>query len=166
MFKLRKYKSGTGWCLWRYTEVDSTYIRRLHVLKTPWFAICLHWLLKPDPEPYNHDHPVTFLSFVLRGWYREERVVDGQITVRSHRWWNFIRATTTDAHTIIAVAPNTLTLCFMGPKTREWGFHKPQHFGVPKEAEYQPMVVSSDWLYINWIFWKDYYAAKRKGVQP
>lgn len=133
--KTRTYKSGTTWCLWRWTDVDSGYIRRLHLIKTPWFAVCLHWLLTPDPEPYLHDHPVTFLSIILRGWYLERR--DSWTTLQLNCWYNFIRAT--DRHSICKVAPHTLTLCFMGPKTREWGFHTPD----------------------GWVYWKEYYRAQR-----
>src|SRR5690606_18377666 len=56
----RKYKSGSRWAFWRWTITDSDYIRRLHIFKCPWFAICLHFIRKPDVEPHMHDHPVTF----------------------------------------------------------------------------------------------------------
>lgn len=138
--KQRKYKSGTGWCFWRWTDTDSTYITRLHVLKTPWFAICLHWLNKPDPEPYLHDHPVTFLSIILRGWYHELRRKNGLTRLQKNRWFNWIKASPLDQHTICRVGPKTLTLCFMGPKTREWGFHNASG---------------------SWEYWKDYYAKQR-----
>ena len=146
-FRSRKYKSGTGWCLWRWTDVDSEYITRLHVLKTPWFAVCLHWLNKPDPEPYLHDHPVSFLSLILRGGYTERRVRGLRYDfTKVNRWYNFVRATEDDRHTITSVRPNTLTLCFMGPKTREWGFHVAKQPG-------------------GWIHWKEYYRYQRAGVQ-
>jgi hypothetical protein len=119
--KTRTYKSGTGWCYWRWTEVPTGYITRLHVVKTPWFALCVHWLNHPDPEPWQHDHPVTFLSVILRGGYIEAR----KDQARRHRWFNFIRASKDDPHTIAYVEPGTVTLCFMGPKTREWGYHTP-----------------------------------------
>lgn len=134
-FSKRTYKSGTGWCFWRWTDVASEYIVRLHLLKTPWFAICLHWIRKADPEPFHHDHPVTFFSLVLRGWYREHRAWGSQL----NRWWNWIRAT--DIHSITECDPDTLTLCLMGPKTREWGFHTPQ----------------------GWVYWKDYYRNKNES---
>jgi hypothetical protein len=124
----REYKSGTSWCVWRWSYVPTDYIVRLHIVKTPWFAVCLHWLNHPDPEPWMHDHPVTFLSLSLRGGYSEIRY-RGELR---HRWYNFIRAT--DAHTIIHTEPNTLTLAFMGPKVREWGYHTNK----------------------GWVYWKDY----------
>lgn len=146
-FTNRKYKSGTGWCWWRWSFVDSGYITRLHLIKTPWFAICLHWLLKPDPEPYLHDHPVSFLSLILFGWYDEHREEHGLIV--RNRWWNFVRAK--DRHTIRTVSPGgALTVCIMGPKVREWGFHDVQ-------------IVDGKFYRTRgaWTYWKDYHHAQR-----
>ncbi len=156
---MRKYKSGTSWCFWRWTDVRSEYIRRLHILKTPWFAICLHWIMKPDPEPYLHDHPVTFLSLFLRGGYSEARQRPGERAPSNitHHWYNFIRAKSNDRHTITHVKPKTLTLCFMGRKVREWGYHKP--VGSMEIAGERARVY-------EWIYWKDYEARKRRGEQP
>lgn len=133
--------------------MDSEYITRLHLVKTPWFAICLHWLNKPDPEPYLHDHPVAFLSVILRGGYTERRWPYTKGTFRSHKWLNFVRATPEDRHTIVSVKPSTLTLCFMGPKRREWGFHIPDSEGL----EWVPYKAPGS----NWVMWKDYYAKQR-----
>lgn len=121
--------------------MDSEYITRLHLVKTTWFAICLHWLNKPDPEPYLHDHPVSFLSVVLRGGYTEDRHSwpEPGPRFRTHRWFNWIPASICDKHTIVDVRPKTLTLCFMGPRVRQWGFHTDT----------------------GWVYWKDYYAKQR-----
>jgi hypothetical protein len=138
--KKRLYKSGTNWCFWRWTITDSEYITRLHLVKTPWFSICLHWINRPDPEPYLHDHPVSFLSLILTGGYSENRMKDGKTAqIVNHRWFNSVRASLEDRHTIVTVEPNTLTLALMGPKVREWGFHSEN----------------------GWILWKDYYQAQR-----
>src|SRR5271168_3248672 len=119
---MRLYKSGTTWCFWRWTITDSEYITRLHLLKTPWFAVCLHWINKPDPEPYLHDHPVSFLSIILRGGYNEKRsFAGGPAQVLSHSSFNLVFADPNDRHTIVAVKPKTITLALMGPKIREWG---------------------------------------------
>jgi len=138
---MRKYKSGTTWCVWRWTSTPSGYITRLHIVKTPWFTVMLHWINGPDPEPHTHDHPVSFLSFILRGGYSEHRQdIDksnrcprGRPHNRTHTWFNHISAGRT-AHRIYAVTPGTLTLVLAGPKTREWGFHTPD----------------------GWVHWKDY----------
>ncbi len=146
LFKKREYKSGSRFALWRWTYTPSGYITRLHILKTPWFAVCLHYLNEPDPEPYLHDHPVTFLSLILRGGYIEVRSAPGRIQMRllEHRWYNWIRATPEDRHTIIDVKPHTVTLALMGPKSREWGFHTDG----------------------GWVHWKAYNDRKYKAVQP
>lgn len=136
---MRKYKSGSSFALWRWTEVDSEYITRLHVIKTPLFAICVHWIKKPDPEPYQHDHPVSFISFILSGGYKEFRFKNKAYADITRFWINTFSASPEDRHTITDVAPNTVTLCFMGPKTRDWGFHTPE----------------------GWVMWKDYYAKQR-----
>lgn len=140
---MRKYVSGTSWCIYRWTEVDSGYITRLHLIKTPFGAIDIHWINAPDAEPYLHDHPVTFLSIILRGWYRETRSKK-QGVYKSHlrRWFNFIRASKDDRHCIVRVASGgALTVCFMGPKQREWGFH----------------------IDGTWVHWKAYYTLQRGG---
>ncbi len=143
----RQYKTNKyPWCFWRWTDVPTKYILRLHIVKTPWFAICLHWIAKPDPEPYLHDHPVTFLSLVLRGGYAEIRQKAGDLSpsIHVHRWFNFIRAEERDRHRIIFTRRNTLTLCFMGPKRREWGYH----------------------VFGRWIYWKDYDKQKAELGDP
>ncbi len=136
---MRKYKSGSRWAFWRWTVTPSDYIRRLHIFMCPWFAICLHWINKPDAEPHLHDHPITFLSIILRGGYAELRQKrGGGLHHKVNRWFNFVRATPKDRHRIIFVRKNTLTLCFMGPVTRKWGFHTED----------------------GWTYYKDYNRAK------
>ena len=112
----REYVSGSRWAVWRWTFTPSGYLTRLHLVKTPWFSVYLHWLNTPDPEPWQHDHPVTFLSLILQGHYWEVR------GLRYHcRWlYNWMRAT--DAHRIVSVS-HVVTLVVAGPVTRRWGFY-------------------------------------------
>lgn len=133
----REYKTGTRWCLWRWKHLG--YIDRLHLVQTPLFSICLHWINHADPEPWLHDHPVSFLSIVLRGGYFERLagVVLKPYDYAARNWFNFVRYST--RHRIICVKPGTLTLCFMGPRRQEWGF-----FAGGKK-----------------VLWKAYYVGKR-----
>src|SRR6185437_1236649 len=100
--RMRRYRTGTQWCAWRWSI--TPFLTRLHIVKTPWFAVCLHWIHKADAEPWEHDHPVSFFSIVLRGRYTELR----SRIVRNRPCFNFIRAT--DTHRIIFTEPRTLTL--------------------------------------------------------
>jgi hypothetical protein len=124
------------WCIWRWTFTPSGYITRLHLVKTPLGALMVHFINGPDPEPHLHDHPVTFLSFIVRGWYAEMRQKPGWYEPRFEirTIFNWIRAIKNDRHKIIMVADKTVTFCLVGHKTREWGFHTPE----------------------GWVHWKDY----------
>jgi hypothetical protein len=121
LFPNRKYKSGTRWSTWRWTDIDplndgTIYLTRLHLVQTQWGSVMLHWINHPDPQDDPHDHPVSFLSIVLKGGYTEET---GTKT-RDVRFWNFIKST--DRHRIISIKGPTLTLVFAGPVVRGWGF--------------------------------------------
>lgn len=131
----REYHTGMKYCFWRWKVIDSNYLIRLHIIKTPIFAICMHWILRPDRERDLHDHPVNFLSIILRGGYVEERS-GKRLAFKTRRFFNFIRAT--DIRRICYVNSPCITLCFMGPKIREWGFYTSR----------------------GWIYWKDYFSAK------
>ena len=115
---MRRYKHDSTWALWRYTDVDwrgETYLLRLHLLKTPWGAVMLHWINGPDPAPDPHDHPVDFVSLTVRGGYKEK--TSGGLNRRRLR---FRRAT--DVHRIVECDPRTVTLVLCGPNRNRWGY--------------------------------------------
>jgi hypothetical protein len=120
-WKSRLYHSGSRFAIWRWTFTPSGYITRLHLLKTPLGAICLHWINDRDQEPWLHDHPVSFLSLILRGYYLEVMNLPLKDSWAWRRYFNWVPAR--KRHTIDAVAPGgCLTLCFMGPHENDWGF--------------------------------------------
>lgn len=132
----RLYTTGSRWAFWRWTFTPSGYLTRLFLVHTPLGGVMLHWINGPDPEPDMHNHPVTFLSLIIRGAYCEQRPVPGtcrccermgQPRGHYHRWLNFVSARD-DVHRITWVAPSTLTLVFYGPKRCDWGFFTPQGF--------------------------------------
>ena len=119
----REYSSGTRWCLWRWTDVvkdGEAYLTRLHLVQVPWFSVMLHWIRKGDHAPDMHDHPVAFVSFVLRGFYYEGTGGWGRRCI--HRLRPNLKHAV-DAHRIYYAAPGTLTLVFAGPVVRDWGYH-------------------------------------------
>lgn len=138
LFANREYHTGMRYCLWRWKNIEDGYLLRLHLFQCPLFCICFHFYSKGDPHRAPHDHPVTFLSLIIRGHYVEWR--NG--TYHARHWFNFIKADFNDIHKIIWVAPKTTTLCFMGPRVREWGFHTPE----------------------GWVQWQEYYKSLGKPI--
>jgi hypothetical protein len=113
-------------------EPEKTYLKRLRIIQTPWFGVYIHWIYLPDRDRDQHDHPWTFASIVLRGGYTEDVTVpessDPRVKSMDHwpphghvmRMWQ--------AHRIRALKPNTVTLVFVGPRRRKWGFWAPEGF--------------------------------------
>jgi len=86
--------------------------------------IYLHNIQGPD-DPFFHDHPWAFTSYILNGGY-VERVFGGlnhrlATRVRRNKGDTF-RKRPEDMHYIESVEPDTWTLIITGPVVRDWGF--------------------------------------------
>lgn len=114
----RLYKSGSKFAFWRWTFTPSGYLTRLFLAHTPWGGVMVHFINGPDPEPDPHNHPVTFLSLILRGGYYETVYNVGRFY---RNWFNFVRAGT-HIHRIVSVKPGTVTLVLYGPRRLTWSF--------------------------------------------
>lgn len=82
-------------------------------------SIRLHWIRRPDRDRHLHDHPWTFRTFILDGWYAEQR--EGL----SH--WHFAGDTSKlkhgEFHRITAMpATGVWTLFVTYRKRSTWGF--------------------------------------------
>lgn len=106
---------------------DTDYLTRWWLLATPWGGIALHRMDGPDARADTlHDHPMAFVSRVLRGGYIEQRLDPSTMFVgeRVVTRWNVMRRY--DAHTITGLLRvPTWTLLFMSPNRRKWGFLEP-----------------------------------------
>lgn len=138
-------------------DESSVYLRRWYILRTPWFGVYLHNILRPDTDRHLHDHPWNFWSFVLKGGYTES-VPDRMSRWGLHRlriWerWSVHRLRATDSHRIVHLLPHTWTLILVGRRQRDWGF----------------WVENSEDLSITappyrWIQWQQYIQLRKDGV--
>lgn len=116
---------STPWCLWRWFDIPGPdgkglYLRRLTVVRTPWFQVLLHWIYLPDPDRGLHNHPWRFVTFPLRGFYAEQVGVPGPSgwKTRYLSWvyrfgWKGLR----HAHRIVWLSPGgAVTLVLTGGK--------------------------------------------------
>lgn len=63
-----------------YHGDGSAYMLRFWLIAPSWWtlgwAVRLHFIATADDDRHLHDHPFSFLSIVLRGWYVELRPVE------------------------------------------------------------------------------------------
>lgn len=151
LFPKRTIDSGDPqmWQFWRWMDIngpsghdngqhEELYLRRLYVLRTPWFGVMLHWIKREDwDRDAQHNHPWTFYRLILRGGYTEtlswaysDTEISTPIEV-SHRAASFGKFPDQAYHRIVSVKPHTVTLVLNGPKTRNWGFFVPGTGFVP-----------------------------------
>lgn len=87
-------------------------------IETPKGSIRLHHWLGPDDDRAFHDHPWSFVTFVLRGGYTDknpggsEHLRAPAIQYRS----------ATHQHTVYPDEGGAWTIIVTGPKVRNWGF--------------------------------------------
>lgn len=96
----------------------GAYMHRLQLIETPWFSVRLHVIRNHDEDKHLHDHPFSFVSFVLWGWYDERR---GDSYVQQVRWFN--KCPMHETHRIVAKSHRSVvTLVFTKGRARDWGY--------------------------------------------
>jgi len=140
------------------------YMRRYRLIHNKLFCLYIHRFFKSDDETH-HDHPWNFFTWVIDGGYDEERLISK--TYSKFKVWpasfekkkihrapgSIAYRRGTDIHRVIIdrtygpeeehVAP--LTVCFVGPRMREWGFWTESR----KSKELKSWVVWTEFLGID-----------------
>lgn len=113
--------------MWRYEVVarGSKLSKVLSFLtRGEYEHVRLHGIMQPDRDRDLHNHPFNYRTFIVDGWYREQRFVDASRT----RVESFVRTAgeTIDGagfHRISQVSKGGVwTLFFMGKDHGKWGF--------------------------------------------
>lgn len=119
------------WAIWKRMTIpclDGTdYLVRLRIVQTPWFAIYLHDIHEDDGDRAPHNHPWSFASIVLRGYYTERLYPDpigqpGHYVLQTHARHSLHTMGRNAAHRIVHAAPGLKTLIITGPRQASWGF--------------------------------------------
>lgn len=100
-------------------DEGEPYLIRYRLLRTPWFGIYLHRILRSDDDRHLHDHPFNFTTIILWNGYEE-------VTPGDWKWrgvGSVIRHQAKDYHRLIVPeGKTTWSLFIRGRKYREWGF--------------------------------------------
>lgn len=88
------------------------------------FNVRVHWIRRPDSDEHLHDHPWNIRTFILRGWYVEQRDVNRALTGLINREVGDTASLHFGQyHRIAEVAPEgAWTLFVSGPYQGTWGF--------------------------------------------
>lgn len=136
--KKRPYRKGHI-----YNKDGSLYMGRYSFFETKWLSCRVHHIAAPDDGRAMHDHPWSFLSIVLRGWYIEERPLDPYHPVfldttmsESTHWTNRKAGSIAWRHACTRHWISTVsnedfggecwTLFIYGPLRQWWGFFTPR----------------------------------------
>lgn len=92
---------------------------RRWVLKTPWFLLRLHRIMRSDNDRHFHDHPFDFMSFILRGGYVE--YTPGN-PFRVCLPGSIVRRRAEDLHYLKLIGNSAWTFLITSPYHRDWGF--------------------------------------------
>lgn len=112
-------------------EADALCMLRWRLLpKNALFNIYLHRFLRSDEPRALHDHPYVNVSWVLSGGYYEYLPSIYHPDMFKRIWRRpgsmVFRQATTPHRIELAVGLCPVSLFFVGPRIREWGFHCPQ----------------------------------------
>jgi hypothetical protein len=140
---LKKEDEERGrWFLWikktilriRDGRKNPIYLIRFSLLTLPWLSVKLHRIYLSDDD-CMHDHPWSFVSFVLWGGYIEQTPDGKKLYGPGSILWRKAPA----IHRLEVFQPAT-TLVITFRKHRDWGFYTPR----------------------GWVFWKDYIRSGQK----
>lgn len=119
-------------------HADGTlYMARWWLFQTRWLSARVHHIASADYDRHMHDHPFSFLSILLDGWYVEHRpltidpcfgargIESVRVTVR--KTGSVAYRSTSDRHLIAQVPVGGVwTLVFLSSRRQWWGFYTPE----------------------------------------
>lgn len=153
-----QYVSGVNWAFMRWMDIPDTedrrrvYLRRFIVFKTPLCAWYIHWIYLPDNGRDPHNHPMNFISFILRGSYVEKRFhtwgtaekTGIAVYDRVRKRFSFARTTVRDFHLITRIDRTpVVTMIFTGKRQQDWGFLT-EHEGYVPQEEYRAWIEANN----------------------
>lgn len=142
---------------------SDTYMVRHVVFRTKWLSLYIHKFLRSDYDSY-HDHPFSFISWIVRGTYVEHLLMADLIpelwgkpvgkrevaTVRNTSQNRFMARKAEHLHYITLARNYTeddsaapITVCLIGRRRRPWGF-----------------LDAND----RWVYWKDFLGIPHDGI--
>jgi hypothetical protein len=111
---------GTRWVI-KWKEVlglpECPYVYRWR-FESPFGSIRIHHWVGPDDARHLHDHPWSFITFILRGGY-DEITPEGTKTLNA---FSIHYRPAKYQHSVQPHSGSVWTMIITGPRIRYWGF--------------------------------------------
>lgn len=118
---------------------DDPCLNRIRLIETPWFAVSVLHIRRPDVDPHPHDHPRTIVWWwVICGGYEEQVWPDKHNPVRSYQrrrsLWSQASMPRDAAHRITKITRPLWTVVITGRSygTENWEFWVPVSAYTPR----------------------------------
>lgn len=138
------------------------YLERYTILKLGRLHVRLHVIKRSDITPFQHSHPFSYVSVIVKGGYIE-RIRN---TYKHHNRWSIIVRRSTTPHRLVAVLPDTTTLFFTWrTKSNKWKFHDYGDFS-PEWIDYTPGIYQRElYGHLNYSKFERYWYKSEKTVE-
>ncbi len=100
-----------------FNENGDLHFKRITIIETKWFNIYIHCFYNSDNSIYLHNHPWSFVSFVLIGCLYEV----GINKIKKYRIGSFIFNKKDQFHQIKIIKP-VISLAITGPTRYYWRY--------------------------------------------
>lgn len=97
----------------------KNYLERFNILSIGRFKIRLHKIINADGTPYLHNHPFSFISFIIKGSYTEQLLIDNKIIETTFKTGAIIIRKSNQYHRIKS-ANNCKTIFFSFYNKKGW----------------------------------------------
>ncbi len=91
------------------------------------FSIRLHHWIRSDDKRHFHDHPMNFISFILKGQYTNV-TPEGRFLVKAPNFWF---SSGENKHYLDIPKGGAWTLLICGRPYKKWGFYVNNHLWRP-----------------------------------
>jgi len=108
------------------SKVGAVHFRRYRLIRTPWFALYIHQILRSDMDSALHDHPFDFSSLILKGSYLEQSMYPSDTnTIYCNEFFpgDVVKHKGEELHKLTLTSKSVWTLVLTSGNYRDWGYH-------------------------------------------
>lgn len=104
------------------SKQGKVHFRRYRLLETPWLRLYIHQICRSDEDWHLHTHPWNFISFLLKGSYKQECFTKSHFVFTKHNRFDVVKLNRHDAHSITLCSDEVWSFFIAYGKRSGWGY--------------------------------------------